>query len=95
MTLQEFKTSLEEQQPPPVAVLLQALWYEAKGEWGTAHNLAQDVHTPDGSWIHAYLHRVEGDISNAQYWYHKANRKMPKVSLKEEWEDIANELLLK
>ncbi|HNT50301.1 MAG TPA: hypothetical protein PLM56_05440 [Cyclobacteriaceae bacterium] len=95
MTLQEFKTSLEEQQPPPVAVLLQALWYEAKGDWEKAHNLAQDVHTPDGSWIHAYLHRVEGDISNAQYWYHKANRKMPKVSLKEEWEDIANELLLK
>ena len=95
MTLQEFKTSLEEQQPPPVAVLLQALWYEAKGDWEKAHNLAQDVHTPDGSWIHAYLHRVEGDISNAQYWYHKANRKMPKVSLKEEWEDIANGLLLK
>ena len=95
MTLQEFKTSLEEQQPPPVTVLLQALWYEAKGDWEKAHNLAQDVHTPDGSWIHAYLHRVEGDISNAQYWYHKANRKMPKVSLKEEWEDIANELLLK
>jgi hypothetical protein len=95
VTLQEFKTSLEEQQPPPVAVLLQALWYEAKGDWEKAHNLAQDVHTPDGSWIHAYLHRVEGDISNAQYWYHKANRKMPKVSLKEEWEDIANELLLK
>lgn len=95
MTLQEFKSSLKEQQPPPVAVLLQALWYEAKGDWEKAHNLAQDVHTPDGSWIHAYLHRVEGDISNAGYWYHRANRKIPKQTLREEWEVIANELLIR
>jgi len=93
MTLLEFKNSLTQQQPPPVAVLLQTLWYDAKGDWETAHNLAQDVHTPDGSWIHAYLHRVEGDTSNAQYWYNRANRKMPKQALKEEWADIVSELL--
>lgn len=94
MTLQEFKSLLKEQQPPPVAVLLQALWYQAKGDWEEAHNLAQDIHTPDGSWIHAYLHRVEGDIGNAQYWYHRTNKKMPKQSLQEEWDAIVNELLL-
>ncbi len=95
MTLQEFKTSLKERQPPQVAVLLQALWYEAKGDWEKAHDLAQDVHTPDGSWIHAYLHRTEGDISNAEYWYHRANRKMPKLPLREEWEAIVSELLMR
>lgn len=95
MTLQEFKTSLKERQPPQVAVLLQALWYEAKGDWEKAHDLAQDVHTPDGSWIHAYLHRIEGDISNAEYWYHRANRKMPKLPLREEWEAIVSELLMR
>jgi hypothetical protein len=93
LTLTEFKNSLNQQQPPLVAVLLQALWHEAKGDWEQAHNIAQDVHTPDGSWIHAYLHRVEGDTSNAQYWYHRANRKMSKVSLKEEWDEIVSELL--
>ncbi|MBX2915029.1 MAG: hypothetical protein KF856_07135 [Cyclobacteriaceae bacterium] len=95
MTLIEFKNSLTQHQPPPVADLLQALWYEAKGDWEKAHNLAQDAHTPDGSWIHAYLHRVEGDTSNAQYWYHRANRRMPKLSLKEEWDEIVSELLLR
>ncbi|MBX2901086.1 MAG: hypothetical protein KF775_15640 [Cyclobacteriaceae bacterium] len=93
MTLSEFKKSLAEQQPPPVAVLLQAMWYQGKGDWERAHNLAQDVHTPDGSWIHAYLHRVEGDTSNARYWYHRANRKMPDVSLKDEWDEIVKEML--
>ncbi len=93
MTLQEFKLSLTEKQPPLVAVLLQALWHDAQGDWEKAHNIAQDVHTADGSWIHAYLHRVEGDTSNAQYWYNRANRKMPKQALKEEWDDIVSELL--
>jgi len=93
LTLQEFKSSLTEQQPPPVAVLLQALWYEAKGDWHKSHELAQDVNTIDGSWVHAYLHRKEGDQFNAQYWYNRANRKMPDCSLEKEWEEIANALL--
>jgi hypothetical protein len=93
LTLQEFKSSLKDQQPLPVAVLLQALWYEAKGDWGKSHELAQDVNTPDGSWVHAYLHRKEGDQFNAQYWYKRANQKMPAYSLEKEWEEIANALL--
>jgi len=93
LTLQEFKSSLKNQQPLPVAVLLQALWYEAKGDWKKSHELAQDVNTPDGSWVHAYLHRKEGDQFNAQYWYKRANRKMPDCSLDKEWEEIANALL--
>lgn len=93
MTLTEFKNSLAEQQPPPVAVLLQALWYDARGDWEKAHTLAQDVNTKDGSWIHAYLHRKEGDHFNAQYWYTRANRTLPKIDLDEEWNFIVKELL--
>ncbi|MBL7861971.1 MAG: hypothetical protein JNJ65_12475 [Cyclobacteriaceae bacterium] len=93
MTLHDFKESLKEQQPPPVAVLLQALWYEAKGDWEKAHNLAQDVPTSDGALIHAYLHRVEGDLSNARYWYHRAQRNIPNQSLTEEWDLLVTELL--
>jgi len=93
LTLQEFKSSLQEQQPPPVAVLLQALWYEAKGDWEKSHDLAQDVNTVAGSWVHAYLHRKEGDQFNAQYWYTRAKRNMPEYSMEKEWEEIANALL--
>lgn len=93
MTLVEFKNSLNQHQPPPVAVLLQALWYAAKGDWEKSHELAQDVNTPDGSWVHAYLHRKEGDQFNAKYWYSRANQKMPDYSLEKEWEEIVKTML--
>lgn len=93
MTLLEFKNSLTSPTPPHVPTLLKALWHDARGEWDKAHNLAQDVNTPDGSWIHAYLHRKEGDRSNAQYWYHRANRKMPGYSLEQEWEELVHVFL--
>ncbi len=93
MTLSEFKSSLEKQQPPPVAVLLQALWHDGCGNWEKAHNIAQDVTSKDGSWIHAYLHRKEGDQFNAEYWYTRANRIMPTYSLEKEWEEIVEALL--
>ena len=94
MTLDEFKNSLHDIKPPAgISDLLKALWFEGKGDWESAHNIAQDIHTKDGSWIHAYLHRVEGDLGNASYWYSRANRKMPTVSIQEEWSDIAEELL--
>jgi hypothetical protein len=93
VTLIEFKHSLKSATPPPVPTLLKALWHDARGEWNNAHDLAQEVNTQDGSWIHAYLHRKEGDRSNAQYWYQRANRKMPAYSLQQEWEEIVSVLL--
>ncbi len=95
MTLEEFRKSLEHPEPPKVSVLLLSLWYDARGDWGKSHELAQDINTPDGSWVHAYLHRKEGDKFNAQYWYNRAKRKMPDYSLDEEWKEIAKTLLNK
>jgi hypothetical protein len=93
VTVIEFKKSLDNPFLPQVPALLKALWHDAHGEWDKAHDLAQDVNTTDGSWIHAYLHRKEGDRSNAQYWYHRANRKMPNYSLEQEWEELVIALL--
>ena len=94
MTLSEFKESIKHANPPPnINHLLQALWYDAKGDWEAAHNLAQNIDTEAGSWIHAYLHRKEGDLGNASYWYRRANQPVCKKSLVEEWEEIAGELL--
>jgi hypothetical protein len=94
MTFKEFKDSLSKSSPPPtLSKLLQALWYEGKNDWETSHNIAQDIHTAEGSWIHAYLHRKEGDIGNASYWYRKAGKPIPDVSSGKEWELITNELL--
>ena len=94
MTLQAFKASLSHSDPPDgLPTLLRALWYDGKNDWETAHNIAQDIHSEDGSWIHAYLHRKEGDNSNASYWYRRAGRQVPRVTLTEEWENIAEELL--
>ena len=93
MTFEDFKNSLTQANPPAVSDLLKALWFEGKGDWESAHNIAQDIHNNDGSWIHAYLHRVEGDLGNASYWYSRANRKMPSTSLKDEWNAMVKELL--
>ena len=72
---------------------MRALWYDGKDDWETAHNIAQDIHSEDGSWIHAYLHRKEGDNGNASYWYRRAGKQMPRLTLSEEWDNIAEELL--
>lgn len=94
MTLDAFKSSLSAETPPEeIPELLKALWYEGKSDWETAHNIAQDVHSDDGSWIHAYLHRKEGDLGNAAYWYRRAGKPVSKAPLREEWEQIATELL--
>jgi hypothetical protein len=95
LTLQEFKRSLANASPPASSPLLQALWHDAKGDWQQAHEVAQEIHDADGSWVHAYLHRKEGDLGNAGYWYHRASRKMPQHSLESEWEEIVKELILK
>lgn len=94
MTLQEFKSTLAYPKPPEgVSALLRAMWYEAKNDWEAAHNIAQEIMSEDGSWIHAYLHRKEGDNGNAAYWYRKARRPVPETGLDQEWEEIVKELL--
>lgn len=94
MTLSEFKETIKQPDPPShINSLLKALWYDAKGNWNSAHDLAQDVHSNEGSWVHAYLHRKEGDLGNASYWYHRANQPVCKKSLVEEWDEIAKSLL--
>jgi len=94
MTLDEFKSSLARETPPTgVSKHLEALWHAGKGEWDTAHRLIQDLSGPEAAWIHAYLHREEGDISNAGYWYRRANKPLPEASLEEEWTQIAAALL--
>lgn len=94
MTFEGFQSSLTNAAPPgDLPPLLEALWYDARGDWEQAHNIAQDVHSDDGSWIHAYLHRKEGDLANAGYWYRLAGRPLPRYSLREEWEQIVTTLL--
>ena len=93
MTLDEFRSSLHHTEPPPLAPLLKALWFDARGQWDAAHRLAQDVETPDGSWVHAYLHRREGDAGNAHYWYRRAGRPDFTESLSAEWDLLVQHLL--
>ena len=80
--------------PPGSSLALQALWHDARGDWERAHQCAQEEHGRDGSWVHAYLHRKEGDLGNAGYWYTRAGRAMPAktVTLEAEWAAIAREL---
>ena len=88
MTIEEFKNSLETNSPPQTSDYLKALWYDAKGDWEKSHNIIQDLNTKTGSWIHAYLHRKEGDIANADYWYSRAGKQRPSFSLEKEWEEL-------
>ena len=84
------------QQPAPPAELLpllEALWWEAKGDWTRAHEIAQNIHTRDAAWVHAYLHRREGDQWNAGYWYRNAGRPVSTLPLDDEWREIAAALL--
>ncbi|HEY1794303.1 MAG TPA: hypothetical protein VGG34_15420 [Opitutaceae bacterium] len=93
MTLEEFKASLGGKAPPGLAPALGALWLDARGDWAGAHALAQADGGADGSWVHAYLHRKEGDEGNAGYWYSRARRRPESGPLGAEWEAIARELL--
>jgi len=70
-------------------VLLAALWWDGAGDWNRAHDLAQSVENAEGAWVHAYLHRKEGDLGNADYWYRRAGRRRPATTLDEEWAAIA------
>lgn len=72
---------------------LLALWWDARGDWAKAHEVAQDVESADGAWVHAYLHRKEGDVGNASYWYRRAGRTVATTDLHAEWEQIVSEIL--
>lgn len=94
MTITSFKESLAAGTPPAqVSIYLKALWYDVKGDWERAHQLIQDLTDGNAAWIHAYLHRKEGDLWNADYWYRNAHRHRPAISLQEEWEELAHAFL--
>ena len=94
MTLNEFMASIAGSSAPAgLPDVLVALWHDARGDWEAAHGIAQDVPDPDGAWVHAYLHRKEGDRSNAAYWYRRAGKPVATVSLEDEWRDIVNAFL--
>lgn len=96
MNAAELAASAAKDPAPPAGISLsaQALWHARAGHWDQAHDLCQDVPGKAGSWIHAYLHREEGDASNAAYWYARAGKPVPpaSVSLADEWLGIAAEL---
>lgn len=93
MTLAELRSSLTSAQPPDLPDTLRALWHDAKGDWDAAHTIAQDIDDATGAWIHAYLHRKEGDLGNAAYWYRRAQKPVATDSLEQEWERIVTALL--
>ena len=90
----DFRASLSDTTPadglkPPLV----ALWWAAKGDWDTAHKIVQDESDTRAAWVHAYLHRLEGDLSNAGYWYRRAGQPVAKDSLEAEWERIVSALI--
>jgi hypothetical protein len=94
MDFETFQASLSAGTPPErVSPLLRALWLDARGDWDGAHAIAQDVDDNDGARVHAYLHRKEGDLANAGYWYRRAREKPFEGSLATEWEALARRFL--
>ena len=94
MTLEQFRATLAAEHPPAgVGQPLLALWYDGRGDWDRAHATAQEIDDATGAWIHAYLHREEGDAGNAAYWYRRAGKPVAAVSLDAEWNDIVAALL--
>ena len=94
MNFLAFKKTLQDAQPPDLSsAALRALWYDGKGDWEKAHDIAQDISGPTGALIHAYLHRKEGDTYNAQYWYRNAGEKLPSMSLEDEWMELVERFL--
>jgi hypothetical protein len=94
MNVAEFEQTLSKDEPPPLlAPPVLALWWDAKQAWYKAHDQVQAADDRAAAWVHAYLHRKEGDLGNAAYWYHRANRPVAQQSLAEEWRTIAGTLL--
>jgi hypothetical protein len=94
MNLETFKASAARNEPPAaISQALAALWWMKKGDWEKAHATAQDDPSKDGAWVHGHLHRVEGDLDNAAYWYGQSGRTRGTQPLEEEWDAIAAALL--
>ena len=95
MTIDELRASVHEEAPPAgLSSLLKALWWDAKGNFDRAHEIAQDEEAgQEAAWVHAYLHRKEGDRENAGYWYRRAHQPLPEGSSDDEWRQIATVLL--
>ena len=91
MTAAELKAATS--QPSGLRAEVLAMWQEARGDWTAAHATVQDLETPAAAWVHACLHRREGDQQNARYWYTRADRPVVKGSLEDEWLAIVAELL--
>ena len=94
MEFDEFRASLSDPAPPAdLTLALRALWADGRGDWDGAHRIAQDIDGPAGAWVHAYLHRKEGDLGNAGYWYRQAGRPAASGALDDEWAAIVAALL--
>jgi hypothetical protein len=94
MSFTEFKASLDETKVPSgLEPALVGLWHDGRGDWASAHRAVQDEVSAAAAWVHAYLHRKEGDPGNAAYWYNRAGRPMAEASLEEEWAAISRALL--
>jgi hypothetical protein len=94
MKIGDFRTSLGDPNPPQnIPEYLQALWYDARRDWFKAHMLVDSLEDKKAYWVHAYLHRKEGDLGNASYWYRRAGKELPADSLEKEWESILEALI--
>ena len=94
VTVEQFRATLEHPGPPhDLSPALRALWQDAKGNWSAAHTIVQDIEDQTGCWIHAYLHRKEGDHGNAGYWYRRAGQAVAREPLEDEWTRIVSTLL--
>lgn len=95
MTPDEFRAAITRgEEPDTHSAPLRALWHDARGQWQLAHAIVQDETDGPSAWVHAYLHRKEGDMSNAAYWYRRARRSMPAIPLDEEWDALVATFLL-
>lgn len=95
MTPAQFQHSVSESAPPSnLGEPLQALWWAGKGDWDKAHKIVMDDESAEAAWVHAYLHRVEGDLPNARYWYGQAKREAAAGALEAEWAAISTDLLV-
>jgi hypothetical protein len=94
MNPDEFKASIAHAEPPSgLSAPLMALWWDSKGDWTRSHGLVDELETPDGMAVHAYLHRKEGNVSNADYWYERAGRRFYRPTLDAEWQALVEGLL--